>query len=57
MQEKNVKVTYRLEVPAGFLGQKWKLEVSGKGKASAACGMDPQGKRNCGYAGRGDAIK
>ena len=27
-----VKVTYRLEVPAGFLGQKWKLEVSGKAK-------------------------
>ena len=25
-------VTYRLEVPAGFLGQKWKLEVSGKAK-------------------------
>ena len=29
---KTVKVTYRLEVPAGFLGQKWKLEVSGKAK-------------------------
>ncbi|WP_244095942.1 hypothetical protein [Blautia massiliensis (ex Durand et al. 2017)] len=27
-----MKVTYRLEVPAGFLGQKWKLEVSGKAK-------------------------
>ena len=29
---KTVKVTYRLEVPAGFLRQKWKLEVSGKAK-------------------------
>ena len=29
---KTVKVTYRLEVPAGFLGQKWKPEVSGKAK-------------------------
>lgn len=27
---KTVKVTYRLEVPAGFLEQKWKMEVSGK---------------------------
>ena len=29
---KTVKVNYRLEVPAGFLGQKWKLEVNGKAK-------------------------
>ena len=29
---KTVKVNYRLEIPAGFLGQKWKLEVSGKAK-------------------------
>ena len=30
---KTVKVTYRMEVPAVFLGQKWKIEVSGKAKS------------------------
>ncbi len=29
---KTVKVTYRMEIPAGFLGQKWKLKVSGTAK-------------------------
>lgn len=29
---KTVKVTYRMEVPAVFLGQKWKIEVSGRAK-------------------------
>lgn len=27
-----VQVTYRMEVPAGFLGQKWKIEAVGKAK-------------------------
>ncbi len=42
---KTVKVTYRLEVPAGFLGQKWKLEVSGKAKPLRPVGCDPQGEK------------
>ena len=31
-EKADIQGTYRLEVPAGFLGQKWKLEVSGKAK-------------------------
>ena len=27
---KNVQVTYQMDVPAGFLSQKWKIEVCGK---------------------------
>ena len=29
---KNVQVTYRMEIPAGFLGQKWNITVSGTAK-------------------------
>lgn len=27
---KTVQVTYQMDVPAGFLSQKWKIEVCGK---------------------------
>ena len=30
--EKNVQVTYRMEIPAGFLRQKWNITVSGTAK-------------------------
>lgn len=29
---KTVQVTYRMDVPAGFLGLKWKIEAKGKAK-------------------------
>ena len=27
---KNVQVTYQMEIPAGFLGMKWKIKATGK---------------------------
>lgn len=27
---KSVQVTYRMEIPAGFLGLKWKIKATGK---------------------------
>lgn len=54
---KNVQVTYRMEIPAGFLGQKMEYYSQRNSETVTSCRMDTQDKGSGRCAERGEKLK